>query len=189
MGALIPSTRAEWQANFQTLRNKQKSWKTSSKKLQPALEAVVQDVSLFSDVMDTGLFEPLCSKSSYEDWALLSIRYELHLLMHALRQNRHVHAQTTLPQAHLAAHYNKYFGKEFKISNYGFKGVSELAEVIKDTVLIEGDGECACLAPQLTENISFEHLVKLTEVQRRDQSNRIDAGDDYVPLKFLMFKF
>ena len=68
------------------------NWKTSSKKMQPALEAAVQDASLVSDVMDAGFFEPLCSKFSYEDWAQLSIRYELHLLMHALQQNRDVHA-------------------------------------------------------------------------------------------------
>ena len=52
---------------------------------KPDPEIVVEDIDVMSvqDVNDLGTGEPLYANFVFEDWALLSIRYELWLLVHA----------------------------------------------------------------------------------------------------------
>ena len=54
--------------------------------------------------------EPLFSKFCFEDWALLSIRYELHLVMHAF--NIDGGAGHVIPQDRLQFYYRDYLEKE-----------------------------------------------------------------------------
>jgi len=45
------------------------------------------DVLSVEDVMDVGNGEPLFANFAYEDWTLLSLRYELHLLLHSFKKD------------------------------------------------------------------------------------------------------
>jgi len=161
---------------------------SEEKELEPDIklpEIKTEDLDVFSvdDVADVGSGEPIFSKFSFEDWALLSIRYELHLLIFAFRKDLDDPDRPTFPQSHLAFYYNKYFKKQLAISNYGFEQFSELAEIIKDTVEIKGERES--LEPQLGESTELGHFVKLTEDHRRDRIRRVDAGDESALLKFV----
>jgi hypothetical protein len=150
--------RAEWQKTFQFWRKRQKAWKT--------LE------------WDRGGWAepPPFSQLTFEDWALLSIRYELHLLMHAYRKVHH----GFLLIGHLPSYYLLHFHKEFSIRNYGFNEVCMLAAIILDTVALEGKS----LVPVLPEDANLACFMQITEDHRCARSRRIDAGDNSALLDF-----
>lgn len=45
------------------------------------------DVMGVTDILDLGNGMPLFDKFQYEDWTLLSTRYELHLLIHSFKKD------------------------------------------------------------------------------------------------------
>merc|ERR1711972_1266610 len=45
------------------------------------------DVMAVEDVLDIGNGQPLFSEFVYEDWTLLSLRYEIHLLLQAFKKD------------------------------------------------------------------------------------------------------
>ena len=57
----------------------------------------------------SGSGEPPFSKFNYEDWALLSFRIEIHLLMHAFEKGLGVPGQPNLTQGHLESYYGAHF--------------------------------------------------------------------------------
>ena len=140
-----------WQTTLQDWKQRQRRYKASS----------------VTDVAGTDSAQLISSRFKFEDWALLNNCFELHLLMHSVKSE--------LPQALLPFYYNKYFGKQFVISIYGFKEFRELAAILSDTVEIKG--ERACLEPRLSQDTSFDRFVVLTDTQRIIRSSRLDRGD------------
>lgn len=165
---------AEWQTNLQAWKQAQQDWIASCRnKHKPTIKAEVLNVSSVAEVTDVGSGEPLFSKFYFEGLALLSIRFDLHLLMLTC---------PTLPQSHLVSYYYHYLQKHFTISSYGFQEFSELAGILNDTVRVKGEQDF--LEPQLSAGTQFEHFVELTEAHRRDRLRRVNTGDLAALLKF-----
>merc|ERR1711871_511999 len=67
------------------------------------------DVFAVEDILNIGNGKPLFFNFLYEDWMLLSLRYELHLLMHAFRRDIDDPDRPGFGKDNLDFYYNKYF--------------------------------------------------------------------------------
>jgi len=140
------------------------------------------DVFGIEEILDSnGEGEPLFSNFAFEDWALLSLRFELHLVVHAFRRDCKDPDRTGFPPEHLPYYYNKYFKRSLSPKNYGATTIDELIELVKDTLVV-----CdKTLESQITDDLETnEVFMKLTEEERRDRHRRIEAGDPKAPLRF-----
>jgi hypothetical protein len=146
-----------------------------------------EDIDIFgiedvSDMKD-GAGTPLFAQFQFEDWALLSLRFELHLLVHAFRHDANDEERYGVPPEHLAFYYNKYYKKGLNPKNYGVDSVDELIELVRDAV-IQG-GRSKVVESMVNDDLeSNDIFVKLTEEARRERQRRIDAGEEGAQLKF-----
>merc|ERR1719454_814554 len=67
------------------------------------------------DVTDLGNGEPLFAHFVYEDWTLLSLRFELHLLAHAFRKDLDDPERPKFHTTHVSFYMNKYYRKPFSV--------------------------------------------------------------------------
>mmetsp|Transcript_114697 Transcript_114697/g.370635 ORF Transcript_114697/g.370635 Transcript_114697/m.370635 type:complete len:807 (+) Transcript_114697:76-2496(+) len=194
----------EWQKSVQDWKKKQSEWKKVLDQLQEwkkegkkkgtdeekkdtdekltELDADDLDVFAVENISDIGSGEPLFANFEYEDWCLLALRYELHLLVHAFRRDMDDPERTTFHESHLAFYYNRYFKKALDVKMYSASSNSEAMELIKDTMTINSTN--SMLEGQLPEDSPMDHMVKLAEENRRDRQRRLDAGDESAELKF-----
>mmetsp|Transcript_92694 Transcript_92694/g.258181 ORF Transcript_92694/g.258181 Transcript_92694/m.258181 type:complete len:873 (-) Transcript_92694:242-2860(-) len=148
------------------------------------LEINAEDIDVMSveDVTDIGNGEPLFAHFVYEDWALLSARYEMHLLLHGFKKDLNDPDRPGFGEAHLAFYYNKYFKKAFSLKHFGTEKLADFVELIKETVSIEDKN--SFLVSELPDDAAPADFVKVTEDHRRERQRRIDAGDETAKLKF-----
>jgi len=149
--------------------------------LEEELERQELDIFSVEAVCDLGDGEPLFANFTFEDWAMLSLRFELHLLVHSFMRDCNDSERTGVHPEHLAFYYNKYYKKGLSPKNYGVETIEELAGMVRDTVII-----CAkVMESQLIHDLdSNEIFVKLTEESRRERQRRIDSGDMSAVIKF-----
>eukprot|EP00927_Polykrikos_kofoidii_P065899 TRINITY_DN615_c0_g3_i1.p1 TRINITY_DN615_c0_g3~~TRINITY_DN615_c0_g3_i1.p1 ORF type:complete len:1029 (-),score=234.97 TRINITY_DN615_c0_g3_i1:166-3252(-) len=142
------------------------------------------DVFCVTDVCDiNGKGEPLFSNFAFEDWALLSLRYELHLLVHAFRRDVNDVERAGIHQDQLPFYYNRYFKKAFSTKYYGVDTYNELVDFIRDTVTI--DAKSLLLESHLFDELdNFDVFLKLTEECRRYRQLRLDSGEKLPSLNF-----
>lgn len=142
------------------------------------------DINLVDNINDIGEGEPLFAHFMFEDWALMSLRLELHLLTIAFRRDVNDPERPGIHENHLSFYYSKYYKKQLNTKFFGMANTSELVEMIKDTVKFSTDDKI--LNTILTEDIEkdFNIFVKLTEECRRERQRRIDAGDETAKLRF-----
>jgi len=133
------------------------------------------------DVTDIGSGEPLFAEFAYEDWALLSLRVELHLMVHAFRMTLDDPDRPSVHESHVTFYYTKYFKKNLLTKNYGLAKFKDLVDLVKDTITIKEDGMLQTLLQEDEKHSSF---VKFAEEHRRDRQRRVDAGDETALLKF-----
>mmetsp|Transcript_31905 Transcript_31905/g.94860 ORF Transcript_31905/g.94860 Transcript_31905/m.94860 type:complete len:882 (-) Transcript_31905:62-2707(-) len=151
------------------------------KLLEAELERQDLDIFGVQDVCDIGEGEPLFANFSFEDWALLSLRFELHMLVHAFKHDCGDAERTGFNTEHLAFYYNKYYKKGMNPKNYGVDTVENVLAMIKDTTVVCGK----VIESQVTDDLETnEVFVKLTEEARRERQRRIDSGDESAQLKF-----
>ncbi|CAE7804204.1 Ddx20 [Symbiodinium sp. CCMP2456] len=139
------------------------------------------DVLAVEDINDIGNGEPLFGQFQYEDWILLSTRYELHLLAHSFKKDLNDPDRPSFDLKHLSFYYQKYYRKAWNFSQFGVKEFEELVELLKDSVSVDANGHLKADEP---EDTPLERFVKLTEDNRRERQRRIDAGDETARLKF-----
>lgn len=140
------------------------------------------DVSTVEDINDIGSGEPLFSNFAFEDWTMLSARYEIHLLVLSFKKDLDDADRPSFTAKDLPFYYNKYFKKAFNIRTFGMEKVEKLMELIKDTVKI--NSESSFLEALLADDTPTTNFVKLTEEHRRERQRRMDAGDETAELKF-----
>lgn len=140
------------------------------------------DVLGVEDITDVGNGEPLFANFVYEDWALLSIRYEFHLLLHAFKKDLDDPERPSFSEDHFEFYYQKYFRKPFVLKNFSVGKLVDLADLIKDTVTI---GENRFLRVERADDTPIATFVKYTEEHRRERERRMDAGDETAQLKFI----
>lgn len=140
------------------------------------------DVFGVQNITDMGNGRPLFISFVHEDWALLSLRYEFHLLVHAFRHDVNDPDRPSFDKVHLPFYYNKYYKKSFNCKNYGVSSIDAFVSLIQDAASI--NEETSFLEAVLPEETPLEQFVKLTEEHRRERQRCIDAGDETACLKF-----
>lgn len=143
------------------------------------------DLDLFAleDVCDVGRGVPLFVHFSFEDWALLTLRYELFLLIHAFKHDADDAERVGIHETNLVYYYNKYYHKQLTPKFYGKDTNKELVEFVKDSVIFDKDKHVLASALE-ADTDSLDIFVKLTEESRRERQRRVDAGDETARLKF-----
>lgn len=149
--------------------------------LAEELEQSELDVFGCEDICDILSGEPLFANFAFEDWALLSLRFEMHLLVHAFKRDCGDPERTGFPPEHLQFYFQRYYKKALNPKNYGAEKVEELIRMVGDTVVVCARVIESQLAPELEGNGIF---VMLTEEARRERQERIDGGDESAKLKF-----
>mmetsp|Transcript_107201 Transcript_107201/g.169256 ORF Transcript_107201/g.169256 Transcript_107201/m.169256 type:complete len:972 (+) Transcript_107201:60-2975(+) len=156
--------------------------KEEEKEAKPDITAEDVEVDTVEDVTDIGTGEPLFANFVYEDWTLVAMRYELHLLIHAFRKDLNDPDRPSFQETHLPYYYEKYYGKSFVLKNFGVEKMEDFLEMIEDSiVLAEGS---SMLESKLAEDMALTQFIKLAEEHRRDRARRVDAGDETAQLKF-----
>jgi len=154
------------------------------KEEEPKMEADDEEIDPFAagDVCDIGNGEPLFAKFTWEDWMLLNLRIELHLLVHSFRMDVNDPERPSFHEKHLPFYYNRYFNKTFSLKTYGVSSVVELLELVRDTMEVTPGS--SILDAQLAEDTPMDNFVKLTEDERRERLRRLDMGDEASALNF-----
>jgi len=178
---------AAWQKLYAEWQGKQKAFKAkpaAAKKKEESTgdEKKASDIFSIEDVSNMGDGEPLYANFGPEDWALLQIRMEVHLLQEYYKKDVDDPDRIAVPEAHLSFYYTKYFKKTLSPQVFGLKTIKELLELVKDTATISG--EPAVLTSHVEDVDSAEIFAKFTEECRRDRKRRGDAGDETAKLKY-----
>eukprot|EP00929_Paragymnodinium_shiwhaense_P031658 TRINITY_DN1768_c1_g1_i1.p1 TRINITY_DN1768_c1_g1~~TRINITY_DN1768_c1_g1_i1.p1 ORF type:complete len:1066 (+),score=264.64 TRINITY_DN1768_c1_g1_i1:110-3307(+) len=161
------------------------AYKTAMERLVAEIDEKEIDVFGVRDVFDIGGGEPLCAHFTMEDWALLCLRFELHLLAHAFRRDCNDSERVGIPAAHVGFYYNLYYGKALEPYVYGLETIEHVVDMIRDAAIICGRGNAKLLESQLGDDLETgEVFLKLTEESRRDRARRKDAGDETAALHF-----
>lgn len=172
-------------------RRRQKKKKAAEKKEEEeeeeeeAEELKGDDLDIFAvdDINDVGNGEPLFVDFTFEDWTLLSLRYELFLLVQAFMHDVDDEERKGVHETNLAFYYNKYYHKQLTPKHYGKDTNQALIDMVKDTASIDKDS--SVLNSNLESDVSgLDIFVKLTEEARRERQRRLDAGDETVRIKF-----
>eukprot|EP00933_Yihiella_yeosuensis_P025995 TRINITY_DN2017_c0_g1_i1.p1 TRINITY_DN2017_c0_g1~~TRINITY_DN2017_c0_g1_i1.p1 ORF type:complete len:831 (-),score=286.51 TRINITY_DN2017_c0_g1_i1:267-2759(-) len=181
-----------WQKQFSEWQAKQTKFKATPPKKEEKKEGEETtdkpanlDIFTVEDVCDIGTGEPLFANFGPEDWALLQLRSELHLLQSGFKADVNDPDREHIPEQHLAFYYGRYFQpKQLNPKMFGFDSNSDLLDLIKDTVTL--GGEPIVLTSQLAEDVDTADIfVKFTEESRRERKRRVDAGDETARLKFV----
>eukprot|EP00929_Paragymnodinium_shiwhaense_P089618 TRINITY_DN4977_c0_g1_i13.p1 TRINITY_DN4977_c0_g1~~TRINITY_DN4977_c0_g1_i13.p1 ORF type:complete len:843 (+),score=339.05 TRINITY_DN4977_c0_g1_i13:81-2609(+) len=148
----------------------------------PEIDLEELDVMAVEDVMDIGNAAPLFATFEYEDWQLLSARYELSLLLHSFKKDLNDPDRPSFPADHLSHYYNIYYRKQQPINEAcGYKEVGAFVNLIKENITVSATG---ILEVQMPEDTPPSTFLKLVEDHRRDRERRVDAGDESALLKF-----
>jgi len=148
----------------------------------PVINMEDLDVFTVEDVCDVGTGEPLFADFVYEDWTLLSARFEFHLLLHAFRKDLNDPDRPSFKEEHSIFYYNKYFNKPFDLKHYGIGELKGFVDLIRDTISI--NDETSFLETAHKEDTELAYFVKLAEEHRRERQRRLDAGDETAAIKF-----
>lgn len=121
------------------------------------------------------------SPFEFEDWALLSLRYELHLLTHAFKKDVDDQDRPGFHESHLGFYYSKYFHKGWSTKAFGCNTFKAVVDLIKEHIALKDSGIVEAL---MSEETDVSKFVQQVEDHRRDRQRRIDAGVESAELKF-----
>mmetsp|Transcript_90704 Transcript_90704/g.290750 ORF Transcript_90704/g.290750 Transcript_90704/m.290750 type:complete len:856 (-) Transcript_90704:113-2680(-) len=148
---------------------------------EEAVDLLSIDVFGVEDILDVGAKMPLFKEFGHEDWTLMSLRFELHLLAHAFRKDVDDPERPGIPLDHLPFYYQKYFHKNLTTKEYGVESVADIIKLVSDAVYLTPQ---QVLDSQLSEEMeTFAVFATLTEEARRFRLVRIDLGEEDAKLK------
>merc|ERR1711937_1073162 len=114
---------------------KEEETKEESKEVKKEEEEPEPDIWECSDIQDAdGKGRPLYALFQNEDWALVILRYDLHLLVHAWEVDVNDDERPGILEEHLNFYYNKYYKRTFNTTYFGCKTLEELLDLIKGTL-------------------------------------------------------
>lgn len=149
-------------------------------------KAASVDMASVEDIHDVdGEGTPLYVNFKFEDWLLLSVRYELHLLAHAYIEDADDPDRSGILEAQLPFYYHLYFGAQ--LDPMGRLGVASAADVVriqKEPVVLEAGEYGLLLRSSWEKETPLEAFVKAVEADRRDRTRRYEAGDETATLNF-----
>ncbi|CAE8716500.1 unnamed protein product [Polarella glacialis] len=140
------------------------------------------DIFGLDDVDDIGDGMPLQKDFASEDWTLISLWFELHLLAHAFKKDCNDEERLGVTLDHLAFYYSKYYRKNLDLKSFGVESFGDLVNLAKDAVLVNKDGVLESNLDEEMENSQV--FVKMAEEARRFRTLEIDMGKEDVKLKF-----
>merc|ERR1712129_21523 len=94
------------------------------------------DVFAVDDVCNLGGGMPLFKEFLFEDWTLMSLRYELYLLVQAFRKDCGDPERAGIHIDHLAFYYNKYYKKALSAKYFGVETFTDVIALVKDSIYI-----------------------------------------------------
>jgi len=151
-------------------------------KEEPTVDFDKLDVFSVEDVLDIGGGRPLFSQFAYEDWTMLSLRFEVYILVHAFRRDANDPDRVGIHLDHLLFYYSKYFKKALTPKTFGADSVKDLLDLIKDTAVVDGKNQVVrTVLPEDME--SFGVFAMITEAARRYRNRRVSLGDESAALK------
>merc|ERR1712106_154994 len=148
---------------------------------KPEMDFSAIEVFGVEDVADVGGGLPLQKEFQFEDFALMGLRFELHLLAHAFSKDCKDPDRTGIHLDHLAFYYQKYYGKTLNLSSFGVQTTVELVELVNDTVHATKQSVMESLVPAELESNGI--FCKITEAARRRRILLVDMGDESAKLK------
>merc|ERR1719359_147211 len=140
------------------------------------------DIFGVQDIMEIGgkPQQPLFSHFSFEDWALMSLRFEFNLLVHAFKKDVKDPERSGIHEDNIAFYYQKYFKKGLNPAFFGSKTMRELIGNFGDTMMISNKKILETYLPEQLETPVM--YVLLAEEARRDRNRRIDMGEEGVKI-------
>merc|ERR1740121_1492113 len=124
---------------------------------------------------------PLCRDFGPNDWTLMTLAFELHLLGHSFKKDVKEEDRSDIHINHLDFYYQKYFAKQLTPKLYGVDTVQAIVELVKDAAYVDGKGKLVnCLAEEMER---YQVFVKIAEEARRYRSLCVDAGDESAVLR------
>jgi len=161
-----------------------KALEEAAKKEEDAapMEIELEELDVFSvsDVSDLGNGMPLFANFTFEDWTMLSLRYEFHLLLHSFKKDLDDPDRPGFGEKHLGFYYQRYFKKTWNFGQYNIPKFDYFIELMKDTVKLDG----SFLKAEQPEDTPAETFVKFAEEHRKERERRVDAGDETAKLRF-----
>lgn len=139
------------------------------------------DVFGVEDILDIGGGVPLFKDLLPEDWTMMNLRAELHLMAYSFRRDVDDPERTGIHMDHLPFYYQKYFKKALNLSQLGCSDIRDLLALVKDTLFVSDQKVVESILPDDMESYSI--FAKLTEEERRHRQLRIDLGEDAARLK------
>lgn len=152
---------------------------------EPVEKVDVETLDPFAvdDIFNIGgkpITQPLFSQFAFEDWSLLSLRFELSLLVHALKKDVKDAERTEIHENNISFYFNKYYKKNLNPAYFGVKTMRNLVAHLTDTVIINQKNVLETFLPEESE--TFNVYILLTEESRRDRQRLIDMGDESAKL-------
>eukprot|EP00913_Durusdinium_trenchii_P026466 g24832.t1 len=167
-----------WQAEEQCLEHLQR-WVAEKKLMQRVDE--LRPNEWFREKLRDG--EPLFGKFTWEDWMMLDLRVQLHLLVHGYKHAMKDPDRVTFHERHTEFYFEIFYRRALSLKNLGLSKVVELLEMVNDTMGLHPT-KCV-LEPQMKDDAPFENLLRLVEDARRLRWQRLDAGDELAALNLV----
>jgi len=111
----------------------------------------------------------------FEDWAFLTLRYELYLLAHMYAKVLDDPERPGIHESHLPFYYGKFFKKQLAPKLYGKDTFAELSVLLKETASIDERGVLVLAA---SEEKPLDDLLKQQEECRQERQKRLESGDE-----------
>eukprot|EP00928_Gymnodinium_smaydae_P069895 TRINITY_DN5372_c0_g1_i1.p1 TRINITY_DN5372_c0_g1~~TRINITY_DN5372_c0_g1_i1.p1 ORF type:complete len:834 (-),score=138.74 TRINITY_DN5372_c0_g1_i1:220-2721(-) len=165
-------TLKEWQA----LQNTNAS-KTQNEESEKPLDNI--DVFSVENILDIGNGKPLFSEFAFQDWVLVQLRFELHLLAYSFSKDAD---GRKIVEKHFDHYYAKYFQRSLSLKMFGVESKAKLFDMLRDCISFAAPDQI--LESSLSEETGIEMFVKLQEDSRRTRQRHIDAGCDLPALNF-----
>jgi hypothetical protein len=125
---------------------------------------------------------PLYKAWALEDWALMTMRAELHILLRSFKADvtEKDAERRGITTKHLGFYYSLFLQKSLDPTSVGMPSQEKLLEYLSDVVTVTG----GVLALKSSEDLPLAAFVKETESRRRDREKKLLAGDDSARLEF-----
>jgi len=164
--------------------DEEESEKEDEEPEEPEEEEEVVDIETLEvfgieDIFEVGgkpINQPLFSQFGFEDWALLTLRFELNLLIHSFKKDVKDPERKEIHEDNIGFYYQKYFKKGLNPAFFGVKVLKELLKFFDDTIKVSDKKVLETFLPGDSE--TFNVFILLAEEARRDRSRRIDMGQE-----------
>jgi len=147
---------------------------------EPPLDLETIEVFGVEDITDVGNGVPLFRDFGFEDFALMSLRFELHLLIHSFREDCNDEDRKGMHVDHVGFYYQKYYGKDLNLGSYGVNSMTDVVALVNDCIIVKNKVLASLVPPTFESNVVF---AKITEAARRFRLLQLDLGEESARLK------